>query len=185
MCKKEKLLFLDHSNMNQKTHLNRSELHLNRNGYEKLGKDFVSFIKNNYTWLPVTSKKICSDFDDSPTFAKVNNELVDHTSNKDLKSLRIRNLNKIVVGHLNINSIRNKFDFLAHQVQGNIHIITIPETKLDESIPPSQFLLDGYSVPFRSREEEMVVVFYYLSERTYRWNFYQWIKWIIMLKVFW
>ena len=49
MCKKEKLLFLDHSNMNQKTHLNRSELHLNRNGYEKLGKDFVSFIKNNYT----------------------------------------------------------------------------------------------------------------------------------------
>ena len=49
MCKKEKLLFLDHSNMNQKTHLNRSELHLNCNGYEKLGKDFVSFIKNNYT----------------------------------------------------------------------------------------------------------------------------------------
>ena len=49
MCKKEKLLFLDHSNTNQKTHLNRSELHLNRNDYEKLGKHFVSFIKNNYT----------------------------------------------------------------------------------------------------------------------------------------
>ena len=26
----------------------------------------------------------------------------------------------------------------------------ISKTKLDESFPPSQFLLDGYSVPFRS-----------------------------------
>ena len=31
MCKKEKLLFIDHSNINTKTHLNRSKLHLNRN----------------------------------------------------------------------------------------------------------------------------------------------------------
>ena len=37
MCKKEKLLFVDHSNINPKIHMNRSKLHLNRNGYEKLG----------------------------------------------------------------------------------------------------------------------------------------------------
>ena len=91
-----------------------------------------------------------SDFDDSPTFDKINNELVDHTSNKDLKSLRIRYLNKIVVGHLNINCVRNNFDFLAHQVQGNIDILMTSETKLDENFPPGQFLLDGYSVPFLS-----------------------------------
>ena len=78
----------------------------------------------------------------------IDNEIVDHITNADLKSLRIRNLNKIVVGHLNINSIRNKFDFLAHQVKGNIDILMISETKLDESFPPSQFFLDGYSVPF-------------------------------------
>ena len=48
ICKKEKLLFVDHSNINPKTHLNRSKLRLNRNGYEKLGKNFVSFIGNNY-----------------------------------------------------------------------------------------------------------------------------------------
>ena len=58
-------------------------------------------------------------------------------------------MNKIVVGHLNINSIRNKFNFLAHQVKGNIDILMISETKLDESFPPSHFFLDGYSVPFR------------------------------------
>ena len=59
-------------------------------------------------------------------------------------------MNKIVVRHLNINSIRNKFDFLAQQVKGNTDILIISETKLDESPPPpGQFLLDGYSIPFR------------------------------------
>ena len=81
--------------------------------------------------------------------SEINNKIVDHVTIVDLKSLRIRNLNKIVVGHLNINSIRNKFDFLAHQVKGNIDILMISETKLDESFASGQFLLDGYSVPFR------------------------------------
>ena len=102
--------------------IEENKLQLNRKVYKKFCKNFVSFIRNNYAWLPVTSKKVYSDFNDSLTFAKVNNELVDHTSNEDLKSLRIRNLNKIIVGDLNINSIRNKFDFLGHQVQGNIDI---------------------------------------------------------------
>ena len=105
-----------------------------------MGKNFISFIRNNYTWLTVASKKVYSDFDDSPTFAEVNNELVDYTSNKDLKPLRIKNLNKIVVGHLNINSVRNKFYFLANQVQGNTDIFMISDRKLDQSFPTDQFL---------------------------------------------
>ena len=115
-----------------------------------MGKNFVSFIRNNYAWLPVTSKKGYSDFDDPPTFAEVNNESFDLTSNKDLKSLCVKNLSKIIVGHLNFNSIKNKFDALVHQVQGNIDIPMISETKLDESFPLVQFLLDGDSAPFYS-----------------------------------
>ena len=57
-------------------HLNRSKLHLNCNGYGKMSKNFVSFIRNNYAWLPVTSKKVYRHFDDSPTLAEVKNELV-------------------------------------------------------------------------------------------------------------
>ena len=80
-------------------------------------------------------------------------------------------MSKIVVVHLNINSIRNKFDFLAHQVQGNIDILLmISEIKPDQSFPPGQFLLDGYSVPFRSDKDG-----------NGGGNFYQW---IIILKVF-
>ena len=153
MCDPEKLLFLSHSNINPKTHLNKSKLHLNRNGYEKLGKNFVNFIRNNYTWLTKTNKKAKIDIGVSSASSTLNekpeidNEIVDHITNADLKSLRIRNLNKIVVDHLNINSIRNKFDFLAHQVKGNIDILIISETKLDETFPSSQFFwmaTDGF-----------------------------------------
>ena len=57
MCDKDKLLFLSHSNINQKTYLNKGKLHLNRNVYEKLVKNFVNFIRNNYAWLRETNKK--------------------------------------------------------------------------------------------------------------------------------
>ena len=42
MRKKEKLPFLEHSN------INKSRIHLNRNGSEKLGKNFVDFVVNHY-----------------------------------------------------------------------------------------------------------------------------------------
>ena len=64
-------------------------------------------------------------------------------TNIHLKSIRIRNLNKIVIGHLNINSLRNKFDFLVTQVKEYIDILMMSEKKLAESFPIGQFLIDG------------------------------------------
>ena len=87
--------------------------------------------------------------------------------------LRIRNLNKIVVGHLNINSIRNKFNFLAHQVKGNIDILMISETKLDESFPPSQFFWMATVSLSVLIGMGMVVEFCCTLETIYHPNFYQ------------
>ena len=144
MCNREKLLFLEHNSIKPKTHLNKSKLHLNRNGDEKLGKNFVNFINNNYARHSEASKKLTDV--SSPSLNSASNEksdnykeLVDQIGNIDLNSLRIKNLNTIIVGHLNINSIRNKFDFLAHQVKGHIDILMISETNLDESFPVGQF----------------------------------------------
>ena len=75
--------------------------------------------------------------------SEIDNEIVDHITNINPKYLRIRNLKKLVVGHLNINSIRTKFDFLVYRVQKNTDTLMISETKLDESFLSSQFLLDG------------------------------------------
>ena len=55
---------------------------------------------------------------------------------------------KIIISHLNINSIRNKFDFLADIVKNNIDISMISESKLDVSFPHSQFLMGGFGKPF-------------------------------------
>ena len=42
---------------------------------------------------------------------------------KSLKDIRQKKLGKIVVGHLNINSIRQKFDSLIEITTGNIDIL--------------------------------------------------------------
>ena len=67
----------------------------------------------------------------------------------NLENIRKSNSKKIFIGHLNINSIRNKFDFLADIVKDNIDILMISESKLDDSFPDSQFLIEGFGKPFR------------------------------------
>ena len=68
---------------------------------------------------------------------------------KILKLFRKDNLNKIILAHSNINSIRNKFDCLSEQVKGNIDILLISETKIDDSFSVGQFIIDGFSPPYR------------------------------------
>ena len=43
----------------------------------------------------------------------------------DLKILSKKSMHKVVVGQININSIRNKFDHLMAAVAGNIGILLI------------------------------------------------------------
>ena len=50
---------------------------------------------------------------------------------------------------LNINSIRNKFQFLEKGVCANLDILLTSKTKLDDSFPSTQFLLDGLSKPYK------------------------------------
>ena len=63
--------------------------------------------------------------------------------------MRSENLNKLVFGHLNINSIGNKYEFLVEQVKGNIDAIMIAETKIDDNFPVDNFVIDGYSTLYR------------------------------------
>ena len=69
-------------------------------------------------------------------------EVNDNTSNLNiLKDLRCKNLNRILIGHLNINSVRNKFEILGSSIAVNLDILMISEIKLDDSFPVSQFLI--------------------------------------------
>ena len=66
-----------------------------------------------------------------------------------LKSLRIANLNRVIIAQININSIRNKFDALVSGIRGNVDILMTSETKIDDSSPTRQFLINGYTAPHR------------------------------------
>ena len=50
--------------------------------------------------------------------------------------------NNVIIEHLNINTIRNKFDLLKEIVSNNIDILVISETKLDSSFSSSQFYIE-------------------------------------------
>ena len=63
----------------------------------------------------------------------------------DLKNIILKNINRISIGQININSIRNKFEFLSEAISGYIDILLITETKLDNSFPNAQFHIKGYS----------------------------------------
>ena len=53
----------------------------------------------------------------------------------NLENIRKNDSKQIIIAHLNINSIRNKFDILADIVTDNINILMISESKLDDSFP--------------------------------------------------
>ena len=94
----------------------------------------------------ITKKKNrnTSDYDENKAKFKVG-----AISASTLNTIRKRNINRLIIGQLNINSQRNKFEGLVQQVTGNIGILMVSEKKLDNSFPVSQFLIDSYTPPFR------------------------------------
>ena len=66
-----------------------------------------------------------------------------------LRSLKLRNVNRLIFGQINISSIRNKFELLFSLVSNNTDVLLISKAKIDNVFPVSRFCVPGYSVPFR------------------------------------
>ena len=94
----------------KRNHLNKGKLHLNQKGTKLLSDIFVKELSKVFNWHNIDnlSKQfhVC-DFDESLD--------VENASDYKmfLKSLRISNPDELVFAHLNINSIRNKFEMLS------------------------------------------------------------------------
>ena len=65
-------------------------------------------------------------------------------ASKAIRELRVKNINKVIIVQLNINSLRNKFEFLLEIVNDNVDILLIVETKLDISYHMNQFRIQGF-----------------------------------------
>lgn len=67
-----------------------------------------------------------------------------------MKIIFRKNINKLVVGHLNIKSKKNKLWALIQNVSLEIDLLTISEGKIHQGFLKSQFLIKGFSDPFRT-----------------------------------
>ena len=66
------------------------------------------------------------------------------------EEMKAQTSDKLILGHLNISSIRNKFEVLKFIIDHNRDIFLISETKLDDSFLTTQFLIKGFSASYRS-----------------------------------
>ena len=71
-----------------------------------------------------------------------------------LRKLKFDNPNKLILGHLNINSIRNEFECLCAIIDNNIDILLLSETEIDDTFPDCQFIMNGFNPPFRKNRTD-------------------------------
>ena len=86
----------------------------------------------------------------SQTLPEVNDDCNhQETPSNFLQSLRVKNVDRILIGHLNVNSIPNKIELVGDLIQGRIDIFLISETKINKSFPTAQFEINGFFPPHR------------------------------------
>ena len=95
-----------------------------------------------------------TEFDKSKTWGKEHNSSQPIKSSQSSHNLSILDRVRLnnatgIINHLNINSLKNKFEMLRQPVQNKLNIFLVSETKVDLSFPSSQFAIEGFSVPFR------------------------------------
>ena len=148
MCNRKNFYFIDHSKKIKASHLNSSRLHLNRKGANILSSSLTQHISKVFNWQ-LSGNTSCCNFSESDFEENESSNLKQAKENcrSVLNSLRKDNLDKLIFAHLNINSIRNKFNYLSEQIRGNVDILLVSETKIDDSFPQGQFVIDGFSAP--------------------------------------
>ena len=126
-CSQTNIEYIENNNIEEEN-LGEKKLHLNKRGNTIFANNLLKFLRSNFWDVEflncfVESEEYKSDrldiSSDDPSFSS-------------LKSVWWKNLRRIIFAHLNINSLRNKFDSLVDQIKGNVDILLISETKLYE-----------------------------------------------------
>ena len=84
------------------------------------------------------------------------------TSTKSIKAKHPKNL---FFGHLNVNSIRNKFVSIQELIKRTFDIFLISETKIDDSFPNAQFKIEGYKTFRKDRDAFGGGLLFYVNEK--------------------
>ena len=128
-----------HANINAKRYLNKGKLHLSDTGISRFVSNFRDFLnifetsrhESTHNLLNVSSSSSLSGF---PSLSTIDNNLL------KIQQQRIMYAKNTIIGHFNINSIRNKFDTLDNVVKA-LDIFLISESKLDNTFPINQIAI--------------------------------------------
>ena len=70
-----------------------------------------------------------------------------------VKVHKLKNLKHIIIGHLNVNTLRNKTIAVEELMRDKVGIYLFSEMKLDETFPNQQFKIHGYKMYCRDRNK--------------------------------
>ena len=73
-------------------------------------------------------------------------------------------MSRVIIGHININNLAGKFQNLKYLIKDKLDVLVITETKIDESYPTSQFIIEGLSLPSRLDRNKDGGVLIYVSD---------------------
>ena len=116
---------------------------------------FKLFTMQNFVWkmvnliprFPFPFLKIADSVECISNLTLNSQKIIDYK--RTLKAIRYDNLNELIFAHLNINLIKNNFEELISHVKGAVDVLMISETKIDDSFPIANFLIDGFSQPYK------------------------------------
>ena len=69
----------------------------------------------------------------------------------ELKHFCLNNPKNLILGHLNINALSNKFETMKNIIEDTFDTFLISDTKIENSFPNSQFSISGYRIFRRDR----------------------------------
>ena len=85
---------------------------------------------------------------DAKEYKPVNSSNIQKENYLDsLRKLRLRNVNKVVIVNIKINSLPAKFDLVKEIILKNVDILVIRDTKLDGIFPLGQLNVEGITMP--------------------------------------
>ena len=147
-------------------------------GKTKLAENVIYFLNNSYWLSPhdyfleahthgniehthsqLLNTKNCESISNK-SILNTNTSNEGNNENNVLKSLKLKNSNKVIIGHININSLRNKFELLTEMVRDKVDLLMIFETKLDSSFPNAQFYMKSYSYRLDRNSKEGGIILY-------------------------
>ena len=111
-CKRKNINFVDNSNIIEE-HLGSKKLHLNKRGNSILAKNILKFLRDSYWNDDILNCGMKYDQYKS----KLPSTSVNSVSVGSIRDVRKRYLKRIILGHLNINSIRKNFTYLSTKLK--------------------------------------------------------------------